>query len=67
MHTNTAGVNRKWAELQGQGSVFRFVQERKAKFKNKLQRCVNVKMEKGKVKYKCQCVDLLQLIGCLLY
>lgn len=48
MHTNTAGVNRKWAELQGEGSAFRFVLERKAKFKNNLQKCVNEKGGKRK-------------------
>lgn len=68
MHTNTAGVNRKWAKLQGEGSAFRFVLERKAKFKNNLQKWRERKgEERGKVKYKCQCVGFLQLIGCLLY
>lgn len=46
MHTNTAGVNRKWAELQGEGSALRFVLERKAKFKNNLQKCVKEKERK---------------------
>lgn len=58
MHTNTAGVNTKWAELQGEASAFCFVWERKTKFRNNLQKWLNEKQEniKKKAKYECQCV-----------
>lgn len=50
MHTNTAGVNTKWAESQGEASTFCFVRERKTKFRNNLQKWLNKKQENIKKK-----------------